>query len=59
MELADILIGRAAMDADLQRIIDARTTPWGVTVQSVEIRDVIIPSGLEDAISHINAKRGK
>jgi regulator of protease activity HflC (stomatin/prohibitin superfamily) len=51
MELANILVGRAAMDADLQRVIDARTTPWGVTVQSVEIRDVIIPSGLEDAMS--------
>lgn len=51
MELADILIGRAKMDADLQKIIDARTTPWGITVQSVEIRDVIIPEALEDAMS--------
>jgi regulator of protease activity HflC (stomatin/prohibitin superfamily) len=51
MNLADILIGRAKMDADLQLIIDERTTPWGVTVQSVEIRDVIIPKGLEDAMS--------
>jgi len=51
MELADILVGRAKMDTELQRIIDERTTPWGVTVQSVEIRDVIIPSGLEDAMS--------
>jgi regulator of protease activity HflC (stomatin/prohibitin superfamily) len=51
MDLAAILVGRQAMDADLQRIIDARTTPWGVTVQSVEIRDVIIPSALEDAMS--------
>ncbi len=51
MNLAEILVGREAMDADLQRIIDARTTPWGVTVQSVEIRDVIIPAGLEDAMS--------
>jgi len=42
MQLADILVGRAKMDADLQKIIDTRTTPWGVTVQSVEIRDVII-----------------
>lgn len=38
MELADILVGRAKMDADLQKIIDTRTTPWGVTVQSVENR---------------------
>jgi regulator of protease activity HflC (stomatin/prohibitin superfamily) len=51
MNLADILVGRARMDDDLQRIIDERTTPWGVTVQSVEIRDIIIPKGLEDAMS--------
>jgi regulator of protease activity HflC (stomatin/prohibitin superfamily) len=49
--LADILIGRAKMDADLQKIIDERTTPWGITVQSVEIRDVIIPPDLEDSMS--------
>ena len=49
--LAEILIGRAMMDAELQRIIDERTTPWGITVQSVEIRDVIIPQDLEDAMS--------
>ncbi len=51
MQLADILVGRAMMDAALQKIIDARTTPWGITVQSVEIRDVIIPQDLEDAMS--------
>jgi regulator of protease activity HflC (stomatin/prohibitin superfamily) len=51
MTLADILVGRAKMDDDLQKIIDERTTPWGITVQSVEIRDVIIPQGLEDAMS--------
>jgi hypothetical protein len=51
MTLADILVGRTKMDADLQKIIDERTTPWGVTVQSVEIRDVIIPQVLEDAMS--------
>lgn len=51
MDLADILVGRAKMDADLQKIIDERTTPWGVTVQSVEIRDVVIPQELEDAMS--------
>jgi len=49
--LAEILIGRAKMDTELQRIIDERTTPWGITVQSVEIRDVIIPQDLEDAMS--------
>ncbi len=51
MTLADILVGRAKMDEDLQKIIDERTTPWGITVQSVEIRDVIIPRDLEDAMS--------
>jgi regulator of protease activity HflC (stomatin/prohibitin superfamily) len=51
MALADILVGRAKMDADLQKIIDERTTPWGVSVQSVEIRDVAIPQDLEDTMS--------
>jgi regulator of protease activity HflC (stomatin/prohibitin superfamily) len=51
MSLADILIGRAKMDAELQKIIDERTTPWGITVQSVEIRDVVIPQDLEDTMS--------
>ena len=51
MMLADILIGRSAIDDELQRIIDERTTPWGVTVQSVEIRDIVIPPDLEDAMS--------
>lgn len=51
MNLADILVGRAMMDAELQKIIDERTTPWGVTVQSVEIRDIVIPQDLEDAMS--------
>jgi regulator of protease activity HflC (stomatin/prohibitin superfamily) len=39
------------MDQQLQKMIDERTTPWGITVQSVEIRDVIIPTDLEDAMS--------
>ncbi|HLO15946.1 MAG TPA: slipin family protein [Anaerolineales bacterium] len=51
MMLADILIGRSAIDEELQRIIDERTTPWGVTVNSVEIRDIVIPQDLEDAMS--------
>jgi len=51
MDLASILIGRAKMDAELQRIIDERTAPWGVSVQSVEIRDIVIPQALEDAMS--------
>lgn len=49
--LADILIGRSAIDQELQAVIDERTTPWGVTVQSVEIRDIVIPQDLEDAMS--------
>ena len=51
MELAEILIGREVMDAELQRVIDARTAPWGGTAQSVEIRDVVIPEALEDVMS--------
>lgn len=51
MYLAEILVGRAKMDEALQKIIDERTTPWGISVQSVEIRDVIIPQALEDAMS--------
>jgi regulator of protease activity HflC (stomatin/prohibitin superfamily) len=51
MMLADILIGRSAIDEELQQIIDERTTPWGVTVNSVEIRDIVIPQDLEDAMS--------
>lgn len=50
-DLASILVGRATMDKELQKIIDERTTPWGITVQSVEIRDVVIPQNLEDAMS--------
>ena len=51
MVLADILVGRSAIDQELQQIIDERTTPWGVAVQSVEIRDIVIPQDLEDAMS--------
>ncbi|MBI3153450.1 MAG: slipin family protein [Chloroflexi bacterium] len=49
--LADILVGRSSIDKELQAVIDERTTPWGVTVQSVEIRDIVIPQDLEDAMS--------
>jgi len=51
MMLAEILVGRSAIDEELQHIIDERTTPWGVTVNSVEIRDIVIPQDLEDAMS--------
>jgi regulator of protease activity HflC (stomatin/prohibitin superfamily) len=49
--LADLLSNRQAIDANLQQAIDGRTTPWGVTVQAVEIRDIKIPENLQDAMS--------
>ena len=49
--LADMLEGREHISFELQRIIDARTQPWGVMVISVEVRDVLIPAGLQDAMS--------
>jgi regulator of protease activity HflC (stomatin/prohibitin superfamily) len=49
--LADLLSSRQTVDAYLQKAIDARTTPWGITVQSVEIRDIKIPDVLQDAMS--------
>ncbi|MBU0493623.1 MAG: slipin family protein [Chloroflexi bacterium] len=51
MDLADILVGRENIDAELQEIIDHRTTSWGITIESVEIRDITIPLALEDAMS--------
>jgi len=49
--LADLLSSRQTVDDHLQQTIDARTTPWGITVQSVEIRDIKIPDNLQDAMS--------
>lgn len=49
--LADMLEGRDKMSALLQTIIDERTEPWGVNVISVEVKDVLIPEGLEAAMS--------
>jgi regulator of protease activity HflC (stomatin/prohibitin superfamily) len=49
--LADMLEGRDKISAELQQIIDIRTEPWGVNVISVEVRDVLIPTGLQDAMS--------
>ena len=49
--LADLLAGREMIATELQRVIDARTEPWGVNVISVEVRNVLIPTGLEDAMS--------
>lgn len=50
-QLAEMLAGRENIDEELRKIIDLRTEPWGVSVQSVEIRDVIIPKNLQDAMS--------
>ena len=50
-ELVRMISDRLTLDSELQAIIDAKTSEWGVTVQSVEIRDVRIPAGLEDAMS--------
>jgi regulator of protease activity HflC (stomatin/prohibitin superfamily) len=49
--LSDMLEGREKISGDLQRIIDERTEPWGVNVISVEVKDVLIPPALEDAMS--------
>lgn len=49
--LADMLEGREKISAELQKIIDVRTEPWGINVISVEVKDVLIPSALEDAMS--------
>ena len=50
-ELADLLVGRDVIDAALEKLIDSRTEPWGVTVQSVEVRDIRIPQELQDTMS--------
>lgn len=50
-ELAQMITERETLGRELQRILDEKTNPWGITVQSVEIRDVKIPQGLEDAMS--------
>jgi regulator of protease activity HflC (stomatin/prohibitin superfamily) len=50
-ELAQMITERETLGRELQRILDEKTSPWGITVQSVEIRDVRIPQGLEDAMS--------
>jgi regulator of protease activity HflC (stomatin/prohibitin superfamily) len=49
--LTDLLRGRERIEAELQALIDHRSNPWGVTVQSVEMRDVVIPGALQDAMS--------
>src|SRR5689334_20550081 len=50
-ELHQMVAERESLGRELQRILDEKTTAWGITVQSVEIRDVQIPLGLQDAMS--------
>jgi regulator of protease activity HflC (stomatin/prohibitin superfamily) len=50
-DLAQMITEREMLGKELQRVLDEKTTPWGITVQSVEIRDVHIPPALEDAMS--------
>jgi regulator of protease activity HflC (stomatin/prohibitin superfamily) len=49
--LTELLRGREQIEEELQKLIDKRSNPWGVTVQSVEMRDVVIPDALQDAMS--------
>ncbi len=49
--LADLLRGREQIEGELQQLIDQRSNPWGVTVSSVEMRDIVIPGALQDAMS--------
>ena len=49
--LTELLRGRERIETELQQLIDQRSSPWGVTVSSVEMRDVVIPVGLQDAMS--------
>ena len=49
--LSDMLEGRDRISNELQKIIDERTEPWGINVISVEVKDVLIPPALEDAMS--------
>jgi regulator of protease activity HflC (stomatin/prohibitin superfamily) len=50
-QLAEMITDREVLGHELQKILDEKTTPWGITVQSVEIRDVRIPQALENAMS--------
>ena len=50
-ELSQMIADRETLGKELQRVLDEKTNPWGITVQSVEIRDVRIPQLLEDAMS--------
>jgi len=49
--LSDLLRGRERIESELQELIDQRSMPWGITVQAVEMRDIVIPTTLQDAMS--------
>ncbi len=50
-ELAEMLSDRERLGQEIQAVLDRKTDPWGITIQAVEIRDIIIPKALEDAMS--------
>jgi regulator of protease activity HflC (stomatin/prohibitin superfamily) len=50
-ELSDLLSERQKLGKEIQRALDEKTNPWGITIQSIEITDVVIPEGLEEAMS--------
>jgi regulator of protease activity HflC (stomatin/prohibitin superfamily) len=50
-QLSQMITERESLGKELQTLLDSKTNPWGITVQSVEIRDVHIPAALEDAMS--------
>jgi regulator of protease activity HflC (stomatin/prohibitin superfamily) len=50
-ELADLLSSRQKLGEEIQQALDEKTGPWGITIQSIEITDVVIPEGLEEAMS--------
>jgi regulator of protease activity HflC (stomatin/prohibitin superfamily) len=50
-ELAELLSERERLGKQIQEILEAKTNPWGITILSIEIKDIIIPRELEDAMS--------
>jgi len=50
-ELADLLSNRQKLGEQIQAVLDDKTNPWGITIQSIEITDIVIPEGLEEAMS--------
>jgi regulator of protease activity HflC (stomatin/prohibitin superfamily) len=50
-DLAEMLSDRERLGKEIQKVLDRKTDPWGITIQTVEIRDIVIPKALEDAMS--------